>query len=265
MNDPEIGNANELSNAATNPKLDWRDSLARNAFEEALGRQRALGLINQSDPDVIFSLEQILACQTAIRSGNYPEARAAVRDGWDTLSPTFKDTAAAINLISSTKVADLERAVELAHPLGLADAHNSLGKLTVGSDLVASEAHFKLALLADPKHYRALTNLGNIELERGEVKQAIERYREAIRLAPEYATAHNNLAAALRRDGRLSESVTAFKRSQRLAVKQVSAAARASTKATGGPRSLLKSFENPVVRYVALAAIAFVIYRFIRR
>jgi tetratricopeptide (TPR) repeat protein len=254
MNEPE-----------SNPKLDWRDSLRRHAFEEALARQRALGLINQSDPEILTMLEQIVICQTAIRSGNYVAARKSVHPGWTELEPSLNSSAQAVEWIASGQAEELQQAVELAHPLALADAHNSLGKLAVNSDLAKSEEHFKRALEADPKHHRALTNLGNIELERGEVTQAIARYREAIKLSPEYATAHNNLAAALRRSGKLSESVAALKRSQRLTVKQISATPRGSSTVTGGVQSVFKSLQNPLVRYAVLAGIVFVIYRFLQR
>jgi tetratricopeptide (TPR) repeat protein len=254
-----------MSEIELNPKLDWRNSLRRHAFEEALARQRALGLIDQSDPEVLTMLEQLIDCQKAIRSGDYVAARKAVHPGWTQLEPTLASSAQAIEWIASGQAAQYEQALELAHPLALADAHNSLGKLAVNTDLAKSEEHFKRALEADPKHHRALTNLGNIELERGEVAQAIERYREAIKLSPDYATAHNNLAAALRRTGKLSESVAALKRAQRLTVKQVSASTRDSTNVTGGVQSMLKSLQNPLVRYAVLAGIAFVIYRFLQR
>jgi tetratricopeptide (TPR) repeat protein len=254
-----------MSELESNPKLDWRDSLRRHAFEEALARQRALGLINHSDPEVLTMLEQLIDCQTAIRSGDYAAARKAVHPSWTELEPSLHSSMQAVEWIASGQAEQYQQALELAHPLALADAHNSLGKLAVNSDLAKSEDHFKRALEADPRHHRALTNLGNIELERGEVAQAIERYREAIKLSPEYATAHNNLAAALRRSGKLSESVTALKRSQRLAVKQVSAATRGSSTVTGGVKSLGKSLGNPLVRYAVLAGIAFVIYRFLQR
>jgi tetratricopeptide (TPR) repeat protein len=281
MNKLEVGNAEttgtEMSETEpnnldpSNPKLDWRDSLSRHAFEEALARQRALGLINQNDPQVMTALEQVLDFQTAIRAGKYTEAHKALKPGWESLDLRLAHASHALDLVSSGTPDDLERAVELAHPLTLADAHNSLGKLAVNADSVNSvraEHHFRLALEADPRYHRALTNLGNIELERGEIRQAIERYRQAIKLEPEYATAHNNLAAALRRDGRLSESVAALKRSQRLTVKQDNATARATARAAtgvlGGVKSLGQSLGNPYVRLAVLGALAFVIYRFFR-
>ena len=254
-----------MSDLESNPKLDWRDSLRRHAFEEALARQRALGLVGQSEAEVLTALEQLVDCQKAIRSGDYSAARKAVHPGWTALEPSLASSAQAIESIASGHVEGYKLALELAHPLALADAHNSLGKLAVNSDIAKSEDHFKRALEADPRHHRALTNLGNIELERGEVVRAIERYRQAIKLSPDYATAHNTLAAALRRTGKLSESVAALKRAQRLTLKQVGAATRDSTNVTGGVQSVFKSLRNPLVRYALLAGVIFVIYRFTQR
>jgi tetratricopeptide (TPR) repeat protein len=245
-----------MSELESNSKLDWRDSLRRHAFEEALARQRALGLINQSEGEVLTMLEQLIDCQTAIRSGDYVAARKAVHPNWTQLEPTLASSVQAIEWIASGQAAQYERALELAHPLALADAHNSLGKLAVNTDLAKSEEHFKLALEADPKHHRALTNLGNIELERGQIAQAIERYREAIKLSPDYATAHNNLAAALRRTG---------KRAQRLTVKQFSTSSQGPRTVTSGMQSILKSLQNPITRYALLAGVIFVVYRFLQR
>ena len=265
MNEPETTETVMGEPEPTNPKLDWRDSISRHAFDEALARQRALGLIDQHDPQVMTALEQILDFQRAIRAGNYSEARKAFHPDWELLDSRLGHTSQALDLVSGGQPDDLERAVELAHPLVLADAHNSLGKLAVNNDSDRAEDHFKRALEADPRHHRALTNLGNIELEHGQVKQAIERYREAIKLEPDYATAHNNLAAALRRDGRLSESVNALKRSQRLTVKQSTVKARGEAGGVlGGKNPFGNLLGNPYLRYVLLGALAFVIYRFFR-
>ncbi|HWG85930.1 MAG TPA: tetratricopeptide repeat protein, partial [Deinococcales bacterium] len=79
---------------------------------------------------------------------------------------------------------------------------------------------FERALAHDARHYRAIANLGNLELEGGNPAAAVERYREAIRINPDYSTAHHNLAAALRRQGKIAASVTSLKRAQKLSVKE---------------------------------------------
>ena len=85
-----------MSDLESNPKLDWRDSLRRHAFEEALARQRALGLVGQSEAEVLTALERLVDCQQAIRSGDYSAARKAVHPGWTALEPSLASSAQAI-------------------------------------------------------------------------------------------------------------------------------------------------------------------------
>ncbi|BCZ79370.1 hypothetical protein PTKU64_30450 [Paraburkholderia terrae] len=54
-----------------------------------------------------------------------------------------------------------------------------------------------IAILPNAIYYN---NLGNALREHGQLKQAIDGYREAVTLNPEYAEAHNNLGNALRED-----------------------------------------------------------------
>lgn len=54
-----------------------------------------------------------------------------------------------------------------------------------------------IAILPNAIYYN---NLGNALREQGELKQAIDGYREAVALNPGYAEAHNNLGNALRED-----------------------------------------------------------------
>jgi tetratricopeptide (TPR) repeat protein len=55
---------------------------------------------------------------------------------------------------------------------------------------------------------------------KGKVEEAIAEYREAIRLKNDYAEAHCNLGSALRRQGRLAESLEALRRGHALGSKR---------------------------------------------
>jgi len=61
-------------------------------------------------------------------------------------------------------------------------------------------------------HYES----GNACYEQGRMDEAIAEYREAIRLTPDYAEAHNNLGAALQALRRTDESVAAYREAVRL-------------------------------------------------
>lgn len=79
-----------------------------------------------------------------------------------------------------------------------------------------AEADFNAALDAQPRYAPALTNLGNLRLEDGDVEGAIARYELAIAGDGSYAIAHLNLGVALKRAGRISEGVRALRQAQRL-------------------------------------------------
>lgn len=50
------------------------------------------------------------------------------------------------------------------------------------------------------------TNSGNSLLQKGQVRDAIERYQEALSEDPSYAEAHRGLAKALERQGKTAEA-----------------------------------------------------------
>ncbi len=75
---------------------------------------------------------------------------------------------------------------------------------------------FAAALDAVAKYAPALTNLGNLLLEDGDLDGAIARYEAAIASDREYAIAYLNLGVALKKAGRLAEAVRALRQAQRL-------------------------------------------------
>jgi len=75
---------------------------------------------------------------------------------------------------------------------------------------------FVAALDCNARHAPALTNLGNLLLERGEIDAAIARYEAAAAADPEYAVAYLNLGAAYKRANRFPEAVRAMRHAHRL-------------------------------------------------
>lgn len=93
---------------------------------------------------------------------------------------------------------------------------NKLGVVAARSrDFETAERRFQEALRIDSRYVPALTNLGNVLLERGAVDDAISRYEEALHLDPDYLPAHTNIAAALKKQKRISEMVRHLKYAQR--------------------------------------------------
>jgi lipoprotein NlpI len=94
---------------------------------------------------------------------------------------------------------------------------NKRGVARIGKGaLQAAREDFDAALELAPAHAPALTNLGNLLLEQGDVDGAIARYHAAIAADREYAIAYLNLGVAYKKSGRIAEGVRALREAQRL-------------------------------------------------
>ena len=72
-------------------------------------------------------------------------------------------------------------------------------------------AHFStLAIKQNPMCAEAYSNLGNVYKERGQLQDALENYRHAVRLKPDFIDGYINLAAALVAAGDLEQAVQAY-------------------------------------------------------
>lgn len=93
---------------------------------------------------------------------------------------------------------------------------NKLGVVcALHHDFDGAERYFRQALVLDSRHVPALTNMGNVLLERGQPEEALGYYEEALRWDPDYVPAHTNMAAALKKLHRISEMVSHLKHAQR--------------------------------------------------
>ncbi len=257
---------------------DWRDSLERHQFEEALARLKALSLVGQGNTDSQESLERLVAFMECLRAKNYVGAKKVSRDGWTDLEVQVFGLEQPIDALilaedswrnGDEKVrAALQPALE--HPLTKSEAHNQLGVLeAVCEQPELARQHFQAALASDSRHHRAITNLGNLELEAGNLQTAEMRYREALKLNPEYSVAYNNLAAVLKRQGKRGEAVDMLKKSQRMSLKEI----RGQTKGTSSGNSIGGSlgtqlsnlWANTTIRTILIVAVIVVLYQFFKR
>ena len=87
-------------------------------------------------------------------------------------------------------------------------AHYNLGKI-VGSQGNLTEAieHYRQALKVDPAHAKAHYNLGVALTRRGDLEEAIGHFRQAVRIQPDSAEAHESLGQALALQGNRDEAV----------------------------------------------------------
>lgn len=79
-----------------------------------------------------------------------------------------------------------------------------------------ARAAFESALEIDPRYAPALVNIGNMQLEAGNVEEAVRHYERAILSDEEYAPAHHNLAVAYKRMGRTGDAVRELRKATRL-------------------------------------------------
>jgi len=218
------------------PPPDWTALARAGEWRRALAAARLSGATGAAAP-----LEAVLAVQEHVRARRFGAARRAVLRVREELEAAGASGEAAL-IGSLTRPQELEQAVAvledsgetepqtlrerlapaLAHPLTRAEALNMLGVLhALREEPGEARTHFGEALAADAGHYRAGTNLGNLDLEAGHLAEAEARYREVLRLSPDYDGAHHNLGVALRRQGRLHESVGSIRRAQRLGNKRL--------------------------------------------
>lgn len=77
--------------------------------------------------------------------------------------------------------------------------------------LLCRSAHYStLAIKQNPLLAEAYSNLGNVYKERGQLQEALENYRHAVRLKPDFIDGYINLAAALVAAGDMEQAVQAY-------------------------------------------------------
>lgn len=111
---------------------------------------------------------------------------------------------------------DLYRQVVELDP-DLAWAHSRIGAiLAQQGDLDDAYGALTLAVQLDPKLAQAHSNLGNVAYTQGDYRGALERYQQALELDGDNPIYHENLHAAYKKLGRVSEAVHHLKRSYSL-------------------------------------------------
>ena len=83
--------------------------------------------------------------------------------------------------------------------------------LTFFTFFFCRSAHFStLAIKQNPGLAEAYSNLGNVYKERGQLQDALDNYRHAVRLKPDFIDGYINLAAALVAAGDMEGAVQAY-------------------------------------------------------
>src|SRR6266513_252865 len=108
-----------------------------------------------------------------------------------------------------------------SHAIGI-DPRSHIGEYNWGTTLAEqgklAEAieHYRMALHLKPDYAQAHNNWGNALAQQGKLAEAVEHYQTALRLKPAYADAHNNWGRALARQGTLAEAIEHYQTALRI-------------------------------------------------
>jgi tetratricopeptide (TPR) repeat protein len=75
---------------------------------------------------------------------------------------------------------------------------------------------YKHALKIKPDYLGAYYNMGSVMRDKGDFEGAIESYKHALRIKPDYAGAYNNMGNALSSKGDLAEAIESYKQAIRI-------------------------------------------------
>jgi tetratricopeptide (TPR) repeat protein len=96
-------------------------------------------------------------------------------------------------------------------------AHNNLGDaLFYKGQTIEAMNQFKESIRLKPGFAKAHYNLGDALFDEGQTTEAMSQFQEAIRLKPDFAEARYNLGDALLRQGKTDEAISQFQEAIRL-------------------------------------------------
>lgn len=206
------------------PKLatTWQDDVRAGRLNEALANALAT---TPNDEAAVQLINDLMSLRGYFRAKDWGKAERLARTlalAMTSIAPTFE---AEVILLKGSgerlERGDADGALAQLKgaklPLFLAEAETQRGTALVFlGEADDAAAAFRRATEADPKHYRAITNLGNVALEAGREDEAIALYGEALKANENFANAHHNLGVAYRRKGQVHKSVQAIRKAQRV-------------------------------------------------
>ena len=250
----------------TQPQASWRDILqsgnASKAYQTYL-------LTEDTDEDTRNTLSILADVQTLLREKSWDQAlRKLDRHDATNLMPNWSDLKAQVMILEKSAKAldhrDSEEALELLQGVTvvylLAEAECQRGTAHIFlNEVDKAKACFTRALEIDPKHCRALTNVGNLALEEDRVDDAIEAYEEALKYNDDFANAYHNLGVAYRRKGQYGKSIQHLKKAQ----SALSRKQREDSRQALG--DLTRTRGVKVVRWALYAVAAVIVYIVLQR
>ena len=219
---------------------DWLALLAQGRFVQARTVARTVG----APTDELAAVETLAQIQELAREKAWTRALGRIERLQELAAPIDVESFASELRVLRDASAHLDRreadeALELLEDLDdpylSAEAATQEGTARIlRNESDAARAAFERAVEYDPKHYRAITNLGNLSLEAGDVDAAIEAYESALAIEEDFANAHHNLGVALRKKGHVGRSVRSLRRAQKAMQREQTERARDSVKGIPG-------------------------------
>ena len=257
---------NEIPDLAPDETLEsWREALREGRAGEALNLYLAGEAYDAPTHEALRALAEL---RGFLRAKRYVRALTEVRRveepppllEWSVLEAQLTLLSEANEALERRKPEGaLEKLGSVTLPLLEAEADTQRGTAYIfQNETDKAEACFIRALERDPKHYRAITNRGNLALEAGRTEEAIEAYGRALAIDDEFVNAHHNLGVAYRRLGKIDKSVQSIRKAQKASRRQDSETARESLSKFGG--GLSKRF----LRYALYAGAALIVYFVLR-
>ncbi len=254
--------------SAAAPSEDWRTYLEAGDAAAALRHYKTAQTPSEEVLEALRALSEVRFCvrakrwakaQRALAGVEAPPEHVAELSRWEEVKRDIGRLETANKHLDRREVeAALERLQEVSTPLLRAEAETQRGTahILVG-DSGRAKRSFEEALARDPKHYRALTNLGNVALEENRVDDAITAYEAALRLDEDFANAHHNLGVAYRRKGQIDRSVRSIRRAQKVQRRQEAEEARRTLSSLNGRIGRLNGRSLRYTLYVLGAALLF--------
>ena len=244
----------------------WQDLLAQGRAGEAQAHYR---LSEVPSGDTYDALKTLASVQEATREKSYAKALERLNrletkpdlTDWDALAQqleVLKDAAESLDKRRDPEAA-LTALEPLNHPLLNAEAETLRGTANVLMNKTeTARNHFEQAVTLDPKHYRAITNLGNLALEAGQTDEAIAAYERSLKLNEAFPNAHHNLGVAYRRKGHINKSVRHLRKAQNATQRQMREEARTTLRSGAGQN------WSKYGRWVLYAGVGIVIFLALR-
>jgi tetratricopeptide (TPR) repeat protein len=175
--------------------------------KEELEKALALG---ETDPDVHFQLAMALrhlgeAEQAKAQLRIYEEGRQS-KDNHKLAETKSLEASHALTAGDASKAAALYQEASDAQPQDARLAYKLAIALDRTGDLNAERAALKRAVGIDPNLALAQAQLGYVESQLGNTSAAEEHFRQALRVAPEYAQGWVSLATTLAMESRFPEA-----------------------------------------------------------